>query len=215
MTMHSEPSISSPPRRLARPPGGTPGCAGRRPVRPRSWPRSPWPPAVRRPPPRPPRPPPPASPDRRAVGGRPAALPPGASGTIAAINGTSLEVQNPTTGQTTVTYTPTTTFDQTVTGHGVGVTVGSCISAFGKPTSSSSYHIGLRRPGDGHHGVRLPADLGHLHRRVRRRRWLSGGGDRDRRPRVAGSPGGGRPAGAGGAGGSPGQFGAAPARSPR
>ena len=39
---------------------------------------------------------------------------PGAIGTIAAINGASLEVQNPTTGQTTVTYTPTTTFDQTV-----------------------------------------------------------------------------------------------------
>jgi Domain of unknown function (DUF5666) len=63
---------------------------------------------------------------------------PGTSGTIAAINGPSLEVQNPTTGQTTVNYTSTTTFDQTVTTTASSVTVGSCISAFGKPTSSSS-----------------------------------------------------------------------------
>jgi len=58
--------------------------------------------------------------------------------TIAAINGTSLEVQNPTTGQVTVNYTSTTTFRQTVTASGSAVTVGSCISAFGKPTSGSS-----------------------------------------------------------------------------
>jgi hypothetical protein len=63
---------------------------------------------------------------------------PGTSGTIAAITGTSLEVQNPTTGQTTVTYTSATTFDQTVSAAASGVTVGSCISAFGKPTSTSS-----------------------------------------------------------------------------
>src|SRR5664280_2644758 len=63
---------------------------------------------------------------------------PGTSGTIAAINGTSLEVQNPTTGQVTVNYTSTTTFRQTVTASASAVTVGSCISAFGKPTSGSS-----------------------------------------------------------------------------
>ncbi|MGO8873022.1 MAG: hypothetical protein ACLQPH_16790 [Acidimicrobiales bacterium] len=63
---------------------------------------------------------------------------PGTSGTIAAITGTSFEVQNPTTGQTTVSYTPTTTFRQTVTTTASAVTVGSCLSAFGKPTSTSS-----------------------------------------------------------------------------
>ena len=63
---------------------------------------------------------------------------PGTSGTIAAITGTSLEVQNPTSGQTTVTYTSATTFDQTVSAAASGVTVGSCISAFGKPTSTTS-----------------------------------------------------------------------------
>jgi hypothetical protein len=63
---------------------------------------------------------------------------PGASGSIAAINGTSLEVQNTSTGQTTVTYTSATTFDQTVSATASSVTVGSCISAFGKPASTST-----------------------------------------------------------------------------
>jgi hypothetical protein len=63
---------------------------------------------------------------------------PGTSGSIAAINGTSMEVQNPNTGQTTVSYTPTTTFEQTITTTASSVTVGSWISAFGKPTNGSS-----------------------------------------------------------------------------
>jgi hypothetical protein len=63
---------------------------------------------------------------------------PGTSGTIAAINGTALEVQNPRTGQTTVTYTTTTTFQQTVAASQADVTAGACISAIGKPTSASS-----------------------------------------------------------------------------
>ncbi|MGD0880203.1 MAG: hypothetical protein ABSB09_01355 [Acidimicrobiales bacterium] len=63
---------------------------------------------------------------------------PGASGTIAAINGTSLEVQNTQTGQTTVNYTSATTIRQITTTTASGVTVGSCISAFGKPTTPSS-----------------------------------------------------------------------------
>ena len=63
---------------------------------------------------------------------------PGASGTIAAINGTSLEVQNASSGQTTVTYTSTTSFKQTVSATAADVTVGSCISAFGTPTSGAS-----------------------------------------------------------------------------
>ena len=110
---------------------------------------------------------------------------PGTSGTIAAINGTSLEVQNPTTGQTTVTYTSATTFDQTVSAAASGVTVGSCISAFGKPTSTSSTEqdIGVRRAGHGHHRLHHPARLGQLHRRLRRR-------VRRGRRRGAGRPGG-------------------------
>lgn len=67
---------------------------------------------------------------------------PGTSGTIAAVNGTSIEVQNPTTGQTTVSYTASTTFRQTVATSASAVTVGSCISAFGKPASGSSSSTG-------------------------------------------------------------------------
>jgi hypothetical protein len=68
---------------------------------------------------------------------------PGASGTIAAVNGTSMEVQNPSTGQTTVSYTSGTTFRQIVSSDASSVTVGSCISAFGKPTSGSSSSSGV------------------------------------------------------------------------
>jgi len=67
---------------------------------------------------------------------------PGASGTIATVNGTSMEVQNPSSGQTTVNYTPSTTFRQIVSSNASAVTVGSCISAFGKPTSGSSSSTG-------------------------------------------------------------------------
>ena len=62
---------------------------------------------------------------------------PGASGEIAAITGTTLQVQG-TSGQTAVTYTPTTTFRQTVSATQAAVTVGTCISAFGTPASGSS-----------------------------------------------------------------------------
>ncbi len=62
---------------------------------------------------------------------------PGASGTIAAVAATSLEVQNTQTGQTTVNYTSSTTIHQITTTTASAVTVGSCISAFGKPTSTS------------------------------------------------------------------------------
>jgi hypothetical protein len=63
---------------------------------------------------------------------------PGASGTIAAVNGATLEVQNAQTGQVAVTYSPTTVIRQTTTATVAAVTVGSCISAFGTPASTSS-----------------------------------------------------------------------------
>jgi hypothetical protein len=63
---------------------------------------------------------------------------PGASGTIASVSGSSMEVQNPTTGQTTVDYSATTAFSQTVPGSAASLTVGSCISAFGTPASGST-----------------------------------------------------------------------------
>lgn len=63
---------------------------------------------------------------------------PGASGTIAAVNGATLQVQNAQTGQVAVTYSPTTVIRQTTTATVAAVTVGSCISAFGTPNSTSS-----------------------------------------------------------------------------
>jgi len=56
----------------------------------------------------------------------------GANGTIAAINGQSLEVQSTST-QTTVNYTSTTVFDQTVAATLASVTTGVCVTAFGAP----------------------------------------------------------------------------------
>ncbi len=73
---------------------------------------------------------------------------PGASGTIAAISGMSLEVQNAQTGQTTVTYTPTTTFQQTVKVNASAVTVGSCLTATGKPINKSSKNKANRTFGE-------------------------------------------------------------------
>jgi hypothetical protein len=46
-------------------------------------------------------------------------------------------VQNAQTGQTTVTYTPTTTFQQTVAANSSNVTVGTCLTATGKPGKTS------------------------------------------------------------------------------
>jgi hypothetical protein len=57
------------------------------------------------------------------------AAPPGAFGSVAAVNGSSLEVQNPTTGQVTVNLTPTTTFTQTMSGAASDLVPGVCATA--------------------------------------------------------------------------------------
>jgi len=128
---------------------------------------------------------------------------PGTSGTIAAINGASLEVQSPTTGQTTVNYTSTTTFDQTVTTTAASVTVGSCVSAFGKPTSSSSSSTStIGRP--------VTATTVSVSQPTSGSCTGGFGGAGTGRPGGGGGfPGGRRPTGAGGAGRFSRQFGAA------
>ena len=71
--------------------------------------------------------------------GSPANRPiPGASGQIAALTPPSMEVQNPETGQTTVSWTSSTTFTQTVTGSLSTVTAGDCVSVSGTPSSPGS-----------------------------------------------------------------------------
>jgi len=63
---------------------------------------------------------------------------PGVVGTAAAVSGSSLEVQNPTSGQVTVTFTATTPITETVTATAKDVTVGSCVTVVGKPSASGS-----------------------------------------------------------------------------
>jgi hypothetical protein len=71
--------------------------------------------------------------------------PPGgsASGSVASISGTSMEVQN-TTGQTTVNWTGTTTFSQTVTEAVSSLAVGDCLTVTGTPAKKSKTTITAR-----------------------------------------------------------------------
>lgn len=63
--------------------------------------------------------------------------PPGAFGTAAAVNATSLEVQNPSTGQVTVNFSSSTVFSDTVSATLADVTVGSCVTASSASTGST------------------------------------------------------------------------------
>lgn len=58
---------------------------------------------------------------------------PGASGTVAAVTGSSLQVQNPRSGQVTVTFAPSTNFTRTVAATAADVVVGDCALALGAP----------------------------------------------------------------------------------
>jgi Domain of unknown function (DUF5666) len=63
---------------------------------------------------------------------------PGTVGTAAAVSGTSIEVQNPTSGQVTVTFTATTPITDTVTVTSKDVSVGSCVTVVGQPSTSGA-----------------------------------------------------------------------------
>jgi hypothetical protein len=67
-----------------------------------------------------------------------------ASGSVAAITGSSMEVQNANTGQTTVSWTPTTQFSKTVSETVGSITVGTCVSATGTPSTKSKTTIAVR-----------------------------------------------------------------------
>ena len=62
---------------------------------------------------------------------------PVAAGSVAAITGSSMEVQNPQTGQVTVTWTTSTTVSQTVTVAATSVTVGDCVTVVGTTSKKS------------------------------------------------------------------------------
>ncbi len=76
-----------------------------------------------------------------ATAGTPAAFP-GVVGTAASVSGSSMEVQNPTSGQVTVTFTATTPVTDTVTVTSKDVTVGSCVTVVGTPSATGSASAG-------------------------------------------------------------------------
>jgi hypothetical protein len=81
----------------------------------------------------------PASPAASAgsTGNAGSGTPPGAFGTVAAITGTQMEVQNQQSGQVTVMWTPSTTFSRTSTVPATAVTTGVCVTAIGTKTSGT------------------------------------------------------------------------------
>ncbi|MGI8664768.1 MAG: hypothetical protein ACR2N4_01845 [Jatrophihabitans sp.] len=63
---------------------------------------------------------------------------PAAFGLAAAISGNSVEVQDPTTGQVTVTFGTSTAFSQTRTVTAAAVSVGACVTAISQRTGTSA-----------------------------------------------------------------------------
>lgn len=70
---------------------------------------------------------------------------PGAFGIAAAVTPGRIEVQNPSTGQTTVTYSGTTSFTRTATVSESAIAAGSCITAVAAGGSSSGPPAGSAR----------------------------------------------------------------------
>ena len=67
-----------------------------------------------------------------------------AIGSVAALSASSMEVQNPTSGQTTVNWTATTTFSKSVTEPASAVAVGDCVTATGLASKKSKTTIAAR-----------------------------------------------------------------------
>lgn len=71
--------------------------------------------------------------------------PPGAaSGSVAALNTSSMEVQNPESGQTTVSWTSTTQFSKTVTEAVSSLSAGDCVTVTGTASKTSKTSITAR-----------------------------------------------------------------------
>jgi hypothetical protein len=67
--------------------------------------------------------------------------PGGTSGKVAALSAASMEVQNQSTGQTTVNWSTTTTFSKVVTETVSAITVGECVNVTGTPSKKSKTTI--------------------------------------------------------------------------
>lgn len=70
--------------------------------------------------------------------GGPAARGPAASGLVAAVTGTTMQVQNPQSGQVGVTWTATTTFSHTVAAALASVKAGACVTAVAPSGTSAT-----------------------------------------------------------------------------
>src|SRR5580704_4198677 len=68
----------------------------------------------------------------------------GASGSVASLSGSSMEVQSPMTGQTTVSWTLTTQFSKTVSEAVSVLKAGDCVTVTGTPSKSSKTTIAAR-----------------------------------------------------------------------
>src|SRR5580692_1295545 len=83
-----------------------------------------------------------------STAGAASSTPPGpagsASGSVASITGTSMEVQSASAGQTTVNTTASTTFSQTLAAAQSAVAVGECLTVTGTPAKSSKTTIAAR-----------------------------------------------------------------------
>jgi hypothetical protein len=65
----------------------------------------------------------------------------GASGKVATLSAASMEVQNPTSGQTTVSWTTTTAFSRVVNETVSAISVGDCLTVTGTPSKKSKTTI--------------------------------------------------------------------------
>jgi hypothetical protein len=70
--------------------------------------------------------------------------PGGATGSVAALNASSMEVQNPASGQTTVNWTSTTQFSKTVSEAVSSLSTGDCVSVTGTQSKKSKTTIAAR-----------------------------------------------------------------------
>lgn len=67
-----------------------------------------------------------------------------ATGSVAALQASSMEVQNPSTGQTTVSWTTSTQFSKTVSQSVSSLAAGDCVTVTGTPSKSSKTTIAAR-----------------------------------------------------------------------
>ncbi|HEY7007424.1 MAG TPA: hypothetical protein VH395_00700 [Jatrophihabitantaceae bacterium] len=74
---------------------------------------------------------------------------PAASGTIAQVNAASIEVQNPSSGQSTVTFTARTVFTQQKKTSAAAITVGSCVVARSATSGGPATTVQVTKPVNG------------------------------------------------------------------